>query len=174
MLASAVAKEHVEAPRMGFAKLFEPRDYQRTYGEGWFEKTKVMLSGAAARLIGGPSPMPVAPPMQPVGVPVRLAEMRTALASQKVGGAQEPLRRPDRRSASRRSGRARHPQVRERPAQTHEPPAGVRSQRARGGASHGVRHPREDVGPRHRRRREAASVPLRLQQLTSRRTTNEG
>ena len=28
--------------------------------------------------------MPVAPPMQPVGVPARLAEMRTALASQKV------------------------------------------------------------------------------------------
>ncbi|HUR68653.1 MAG TPA: hypothetical protein VM370_05350 [Candidatus Thermoplasmatota archaeon] len=84
VLASAVAKEHVEAPRKGFAKLFEPRDYERAYGDGWFDKTRTMLSRAAVRLVGGPSPVPEAPVPPALGEPARLAEMRAALASQKI------------------------------------------------------------------------------------------
>jgi hypothetical protein len=84
-LASAVAKEHVEAPRRGFEKLVEARDYERTYGDGWFDKTRAMLSRAVARLVGGPSPIPLEAPMPvPMGEPARLDQMRTALASQKV------------------------------------------------------------------------------------------
>lgn len=83
LLASAVAREHVEAPRRGFLKLFEPRDYERTYGEGWFDKTKAMLSRAAVRLVGGETPAPPPPPA-PVAAPVTLDRMRTALASSKV------------------------------------------------------------------------------------------
>lgn len=84
VLASAVAKEHVEAPRRGFAKLFEAKDYESTYGEGWFDKTRMMLSRAAARLVGGASPVAEAVPERPVGEPVRLPEMRAALASHKI------------------------------------------------------------------------------------------
>lgn len=83
LLASAVAKEHIEAPRRGFRKLFGSRDYERAYGEGWFEQTKAMLSHAAARLIGGqpPAPTPVA---TPVAMPSKIERMRAALATSRV------------------------------------------------------------------------------------------
>lgn len=83
-LASAVAKEHVEAPRKGFAKLIEARDYERTFGDGWFDKTRAMLSRAAARLVGGAAPVVEEAPPKPMGEPARLAEMRLALSSPKV------------------------------------------------------------------------------------------
>lgn len=86
LLASAVAKEHVEAPRRGFAKLFEPLDYERAYGQGWFEKTKMMLQRASVRLVGGPAPAPVPvearPP--PLSAPARLELIRQALASPRI------------------------------------------------------------------------------------------
>lgn len=84
LLTSAIAKEHVEAPRRGFRKLFEARDYQRAYGEGWFEKTKAMLSGAAVRILGGDAPAPEVPPPAPITAPRHLDRMRTALASSKA------------------------------------------------------------------------------------------
>lgn len=83
LLASAVAKEHVEAPRRGFRKLFEARDYERAYGEGWFDKTRGMLQRAAVRIVGGAAPAPQ-PPM-PVHAPSdRLEQMRLALASSRI------------------------------------------------------------------------------------------
>ena len=84
LLASAVAKEHIDAPKRGFRKLFEPRDYERAYGEGWFDKTKAMLSRAAVRVLGGEAPTPIVAPIVPMSAPARLEQMRVALASSRV------------------------------------------------------------------------------------------
>lgn len=85
LLASAVAKEHVEAPRKGMKKLFETRDYEQTYGEGWLDRTKAMFHRAATKLIGGPAPIAVpAPVPQRHAPPERLQQMRAALSAERV------------------------------------------------------------------------------------------
>lgn len=84
LLASAVAKEHVEAPRKGLKKLFETRDYEQTYGDGWLDRTKAMFHRAAARLVGGPTPIAVPVPLPQHAPPSRLDQMRTALTSPRV------------------------------------------------------------------------------------------
>lgn len=85
LLTSAVAKEHVEAPRKGFLKLFEAADYERTFGDGWTERTRQMFSRAAARLIGGAQPAAgvrsTVPRHHP---PAQLEQMRAALASGRI------------------------------------------------------------------------------------------
>lgn len=83
LLASVVAREHVEAPRRGFAKLFAPHDYERAYGGGWFEKTKGMLQRASARIVGGPAPI-IVEPRRPPAPPARLDQIRAALASPRI------------------------------------------------------------------------------------------
>ena len=83
LLASAVAKEHVEAPRKGLKKLFETRDYERTYDDGWLERTKAMFHRAAVKLVGGPAPVAVPLPTKHAP-PSRLEQMRSALGSERV------------------------------------------------------------------------------------------
>lgn len=83
-LASTVAREHIEAPRRGLRKLFEPADYERTYGSSWLERTRSVFAGAAARLVGGPAPVAAAPKIVPHKPPNRLEEIKAALSSQKV------------------------------------------------------------------------------------------
>lgn len=79
LLASVVTKEHVEAPRRGFTKLFDARDYESAYGRGWADGTRALIRQAAARLVGGPSDR--VPPQRP---PERLARIQAALASPRV------------------------------------------------------------------------------------------
>lgn len=81
LLQSAVAKEHVEAPRKGFFKLFEPKDYERAYGDGWFERTRAVFGKAAARLVAGPAPMSPMPKHSPSP---QLEQMRAALGSDRI------------------------------------------------------------------------------------------
>lgn len=83
LLASAVAKEHIEAPRRGFLKLFEAKDYERTYGDGWVERTRHVFSRAAARFVSSPAPA-TAPVVVRQKAPAQLEEMRAALASERV------------------------------------------------------------------------------------------
>lgn len=82
VLASVVAKEHVEAPRKGFRKLFEPKDYERTYGSRWAERASVMFKSATARVVAGP--VPIAEPPPPQGVPDRLALMQSVLSHSRI------------------------------------------------------------------------------------------
>ena len=84
LLASAVAKEHVEAPRKGFLKLFESKDYERTYGEGWMDRTRHMFQRAAARLVGGTEAVPIARPLPKHRPPAQLDQMRAALTSERI------------------------------------------------------------------------------------------
>lgn len=81
-LASSLAREHIEAPRRGLRKLFEPSDYERAYGSGWVERARSVFAGAAARLVGGPAPL--AQKVAPQRAPARLDEVRLALSSAKV------------------------------------------------------------------------------------------
>lgn len=81
VLASVVAKEHVEAPRKGFLKLFEPQQFEEAYGSSWVEKTRTIFGRAAARLVGGPAPVSKAPVHAP---PDRLAMIKTALSDSRV------------------------------------------------------------------------------------------
>lgn len=85
VLASAVAKEHVEAPRKGFQKLFDARDYEKAYGESWIDRTKAMFTRATARLVAGPA----FPPARfeqpaPMRAPDKLEQIKSALSSSKV------------------------------------------------------------------------------------------
>lgn len=85
VLASVVAKEHVEAPRKGLQKLFEPRDYERTYGAKWAERASVMFKKATARFIDAPAaPEPPAPELRPYPVPGELAAMKAALSHSRI------------------------------------------------------------------------------------------
>lgn len=62
-LRSAVVKQHVELPAHGYAKLVEPKDYERAFGNGWVERTREVFRRAAARvftLAPPPPPPPVA------------------------------------------------------------------------------------------------------------------
>lgn len=81
-LASAVAREHIEAPRRGLAKLFEAADYARAYGERWIEPTRVMLAGAAARIVGGDTPAPA--PLVQHAPPTRLEQIKDGLSAPQV------------------------------------------------------------------------------------------
>lgn len=81
-LRSSILREHVEAPRRGFAKLVEPADYQRAYGQGWLDKTKAMFKRAASVLVA-PPPAPAMPLPIP-NAPARLEEMRRALTAPRV------------------------------------------------------------------------------------------
>lgn len=85
LLASAIAKEHVEAPRRGFRKLIEPKDYERTYGDGWRDRTTRALRGAAARLVAGPAaPSPPSSALPRHAVPEGVSAIRAALAAAPV------------------------------------------------------------------------------------------
>lgn len=78
-LRSSILREHVEAPRRGFAKLVEPTDYHRAYGAGWLDRTKAMFRRATAALVAGEAERP-----PPLGAPARLEEMRNALGAPRV------------------------------------------------------------------------------------------
>ena len=84
LLQSAVAKAHVEAPRKGFRKLFEPKDYEEAYGDGWVDRARAMFSRAATRLVASPAPAPEARALPRHPAPTQLDEMRAALASPRV------------------------------------------------------------------------------------------
>lgn len=65
VLASVVAKEHVEAPRRGFRKLIDARDYAAAFGAKWADRATAMLRTATARLVDAPAepaPRAHAPP----------------------------------------------------------------------------------------------------------------
>ena len=82
-LKSSVVREHIEAPRKGFAKLIEARDYQRTFGDSWRERTKQMLSRAANVFFGTDAPSTPPEPL-PAGAPEDLQLMRESLSSPRV------------------------------------------------------------------------------------------
>ena len=81
VLASVIAKEHVEAPRKGLRKLVEPRDYERAYGPTWAERAGAMLRRATARVVEGPE---IAGAPRPHAAPDKLAAMRAALGTARV------------------------------------------------------------------------------------------
>jgi hypothetical protein len=63
-LKSRLVQEHVELPKHGYAKLVEPRDYQRAFGASWLERTRETFRLAASRVLGirqpeAPAPLPV-------------------------------------------------------------------------------------------------------------------
>ena len=50
-LRSSLAREHVELPTRGFAKLIDAPDYERAFGSGWLERTRQTFRLAAARVL---------------------------------------------------------------------------------------------------------------------------
>lgn len=84
VLASVVAKEHVEAPRKGLRKLFEARDYENAFGAKWAERASVMFKKATARFVDAPAaPEPPVPHLAHP-VPGDLDAMKHAIAHARI------------------------------------------------------------------------------------------
>lgn len=50
-LKSQLAKHHMDLPTQGYAKLIEPRDYERAFGSRWLDRTKETFRLAAHRVL---------------------------------------------------------------------------------------------------------------------------
>lgn len=90
-LRSTILREHVEAPRRGFAKLVEPADYQRAYGQGWLDKTRAMFRRATASLVAGEAERP----REPQKAPDRIEAMRLAMLSPRAQALKERYVSPE-------------------------------------------------------------------------------
>lgn len=82
-LQSSLVREHIEAPRKGFRKLVEARDYVTAYGEGWLDSARTMWRGAASRMLGGSRKAATAAPVPP-SPGSRLKEIEAALQHPRV------------------------------------------------------------------------------------------
>ena len=82
ILKSSLVAEHIEMPKQGYAKLVEPRDYQRTFGDKWVESARTMWRSAASKLLSrkpADTLAPVAPP-----APSRLQALEQGILDQRV------------------------------------------------------------------------------------------
>lgn len=120
-LRSAVVKQHVELPTRGYAKLVEPRDYERAFGTGWVERTREVFRRAAARVFHV-APPPPPPPVARDHAYLPADRLRQAVAHPKLKALRERLVTPQEADALLGGGELtirRHVQVRRRRADHH-------------------------------------------------------